>query len=644
MAQVIDDSLDALDAGRDAARRHAWRDAFDLLSAADAESTLAPQDLELLAEAAEWTGRLNESIGAYERAYARYLDGGSSHRAAYVAIMLAVQYRNKAAQAIATGWHSRAARLLESLPESIEHGYLAHQKATFALGRGELDEALEKAKHAVEIAARFGDRSLEALGLLRQGIVLIKQGGLDEGLALVDEASAAAVGGELDPLATGVIYCATIDACRDLGDYARAQEWTDTASRWCERESISGFPGICRVDRAEIMRVMGHLDEAERQATQACEELQAFAPRIAGAAYAEVGEVRLRRGDLAKAAEAFRHADELGRSPQPGLALLRLAEGKVEAAVASIRRALDDESWNRLARARLLPAQVEISITAGDVERAAAAADELEDIVETYGTTTLQARAVGARGAVQLAQGDPQTALEALRQARRLWQEDVCAPYESARVRMLTGQAYRALGEEDGATDEFEAAKTSFEKLGAVLDVQRAAELLGEFSPQRTFMFTDIVGSTTIAGALGEQKWRKLLGWHDRTLRELIEANGGEVIKNTGDGFFAAFERPGAAAEAAVAIQRALDDYEGIAPDVRVGLHVGTAFEREGEDLGGEAVHAAARIAALGGPGDILASRETFADSGARFRVSEPRSVELKGVSQPVEVVSVDWR
>jgi class 3 adenylate cyclase len=641
VAQVLDDSLEA---GRDAARRHAWAEAFDHLSAADRGEPLVPEDLELLAEAASWIGQLNKSIETYERAYATHLENGNIPRAAFAAMMLVTTNRDKGASSIAAGWHSRAGRLLESVPESVEHGYLAHQRALFALARGELDEAFAQAQRAVEIATRFDDRNLEALGLLRQGIVLIKKGELDDGLSLVDEATAAAVGGELDPLPTGMIYCATIDACRDLGDYARAQEWTDTASRWCERESVSGFPGICRVDRAEIMRIMGHLDEAERQATQACEELQAFAPRIAGAAYVEVGETRLRRGDLAKAAEAFRHADELGRTPQPGLALLRLAEGKVEAAATAIKRALGDESWNRLARARLLPAQVEIAITAGDVERAAAAADELEAIAETYSTTTLQASAASARGAVQLAQGDPNAALQSLRHARRLWQEEVCAPYEAARARVLTGQAYRTLADEDAATSEFDAAKASFERLGAVLDVQRVAELLGEFSPQRTFVFTDIVGSTRMAEALGEDKWRKLLGWHDRTVRELIEASGGEVIKNTGDGFFAAFERPAAAAEAAVAIQRALDSYEGVAPDVRIGLHVGTAFEREGEDLGGEAVHAAARIAALGGPGDILGSRETFADGAARFRVSEPRSVELKGVSQPVEVVSIDWR
>ena len=209
---------------------------------------------------------------------------------------------------------------------------------------------------------------------------------------------------------------------------------------------------------------------------------------------------------------------------------------------------------------------------------------------------------------------------------------------------MLMGQAYRALGDEDAATGEFKAAKASFEKLGAVLDLQRAAELLGEFSPQRTFMFTDIVGSTRMAEALGQQKWKKLLGWHDRTVREVIETKGGEVIKNTGDGFFAAFERPGAAMDAAVAIQRALDAYDGVAPDVRIGLHVGTAFEREGEDLGGEAVHAAARIAAIAGAGEIVASRASLADGTPKFPVSDPRSVELKGLDQPVEIVSIDWR
>ena len=642
LIEVTSQVAERVQAGRAAADRHAWRDAYDSLATADAESDLGPEDLELLAETALWSGHLNASIEASERAFAGYLKRGENARAAYVAIMLALDYRNKSATAIAAGWHGRAARLLESEPEAVEHGYLALQKATLALSRGELDDALDEAKRAVELGTRFDDRNVEALGLLRQGVALVKKGDFEEGLMLLDEASAAAVGGDLTPLATGTIYCATIDSCRELGDYARAQQWTDTASRWCDRQAIAGFPGICRVDKAEIMRFNGALADAAREATRACVELQEFNPRIAGAAFAEVGEIRLRLGDLAAAAEAFARADELGRDPQPGRSMLLLIEGKVEAAATSIRCALDEQSWNRLERARLLPAQVEIEIQNGEIERAGAAARELEATVELYNTPALEASAAQACGMVELAEGDAQAALRSLRHARRLWQE-VSAPYEGAKTRMLLGLAYRATGDEQAALNDFRAAKAVFERLGTVLDVQRVDELSGNVAPARTFMFTDIVDSTKTAEAIGEVKWKRVLAWHDRTIRELLEAHAGEVIKNTGDGFFAVFDRPARALEAAVAIQRALDAYDGFAPDVRIGLHAGPSFSRDGGDYGGDAVNAAARIGALASGGEILVSRETLAGAPPSFETSEPRSVELKGLSRPLEIVSMAW-
>jgi class 3 adenylate cyclase/predicted negative regulator of RcsB-dependent stress response len=637
MSQVAE----PLEAGREAAARRSFEEAYELLSSVDRERPLEPQDLELLAESAMWSGRFEASIPAYERAYAAYLGRGEPVRAARVAIALVFEHRSRAAKSLAAGWHARAVRLLEGQPESAEHGYLALQDASAALFAGELDAAIEKAARAVEIASRSGDRDLQALAILRQGQTRVRKGELDQGLLLLDEATAAAVGGELTPLATGTIYCATIDACRDLGDYSRAQEWTDTATRWCERESIAGFPGVCRVDRAAILRFRGELETAEKEALRACQELGELNPRTAAVGYAEVGEVRLRRGDLAAAREAFQRADELGLEPQPGLALLRLAEGKAGRAAREIRHALDEES-NPLARARLLPAAVEIELRAGDPERAAAAAHELEQVAETYGTKTLQAHATTARGSVHLSADDADAAVSCLRRARRLWQE-VGAPYDEARTRLLLGLAYRAAGDEDGAVTELRAARQTFARLGAVLDAQRASELLGEASARRTFLFSDIVASTRTAEFLGPEKWKKVLAWHDRTLGELIRSNGGEVIKSTGDGFFAAFEAPGPALEAAVAIQRALRDHESFAPDVRIGIHAGTAFSTEQGDYGGEGVHAAARIGALAGGEEILVSRETMA-GGAGFPLRDPRQVELTGLSQPVEVVSVDWR
>jgi class 3 adenylate cyclase len=208
---------------------------------------------------------------------------------------------------------------------------------------------------------------------------------------------------------------------------------------------------------------------------------------------------------------------------------------------------------------------------------------------------------------------------------------------------MLLGLAYRGGGDEDGAREELMIARSAFDRLGAFLDVQRAGELLGESQTRRTFMFTDIVDSTKLVEVLGEDKWRKLLGWHDRKLRELIEDAGGEVIKQTGDGYFAAFQSPVAALEAAAGIQRALDELEPMAPDVRIGVHSGGAFHKDDDDYAGQGVHMAARIGALAQGGEILVSRESL-DGGSRFRLSEPRSVEVKGFTDEVELVAVAWR
>jgi class 3 adenylate cyclase len=240
-------------------------------------------------------------------------------------------------------------------------------------------------------------------------------------------------------------------------------------------------------------------------------------------------------------------------------------------------------------------------------------------------------------------ENDVERAAAHLQKALDTWQS-VGAPYEAAKVRMLVGRALRKLGDEDGARDELHAARAVFEQLGAALDAQMAAELLGEVPLSRTFVFTDIVDSTKLAEALGEEKWQRLLAWHDRSLRALLEEHGGDVIKQTGDGFFAAFERPADALEAAVAIQKALDGHDGIAPDVRIGIHAGGAFAKDESDYGGETVHAAARIGALAGAGEILASAETLRHARGRHATANSRTVDLKGISEPVEVVSVGWR
>jgi class 3 adenylate cyclase len=549
---------------------------------------------------------------------------------------------------VASGWLARAERLLGGETEGVEHGYVALARGMSTLDQGELDTASKELSRAHELGARFGDRDLVAMALVFEGTVRVSKGEVTEGLALLDEATASAVSGELQPLATGLVYCVTIHSCQELGDCGRASEWTEVANRWCDRLDLSGFPGACRLHRAEIMRLRGEWPKAEEQAIEACEELHEYNRFVTAAGFYEIGEIRRRRGDFAAAEEAYRKASELGRNPQPGLALLRLAQGKVEAASSAIKRELTGQSLEPLGRARRLPAQVEIALAAGEIRRAREAAEELERIADEYRvagrrTPALEGTLQLAWGQIRLAERDWEDAAAVLRAARETW-DRIGAPHETAQARMLLGLAYRGEGDDDGAKEEFAAAKATFERLGAVLDLQRAAELLGEAPPERTFMFTDIVDSTKLVAALSEEKWRKLLTWHDRRLRELIEEAGGEVIKHTGDGYFAAFQTPAAAVEAAARIQRALDEHEPLAPDVRIGVHTGGAFHKDdGDDYAGQGVHMAARIGALAGGGEILVSRESL-DGGSRFSLSEPRSEMLRGFDDPVELVAVNWR
>lgn len=640
--------LAPLDAGRDAATRHAWREAYEAYSSAEAEE-LGPKDLESFAEAAWWTGRLDEAIDLRERAFAKFSSAGEKLDAARLAIALMWDQAGRGAFSVARGWLAKAERLLEAMSDSMEHGHLVLARGYSALFMGgNLTDALSDLDRAYELAQRFGDRDTAAMALVGKGKALVGSGEVDNGLALLDEGTAAATCGELQPFAAGMVYCCTISSCHELGDFRRAAEWTEAANRWCDRLDVSGFPGACRVHRAEIMRLRGDWPAAEAQAQTACEELHDFDRYITSAGYYEIGEIRRRRGEFAAAEEAYRTATEWGGDPQPGLALLRLAEGKVDGAVAAITRALEDLE-EPLARVRRLPAQIEIAIAAHDLKTAHAATDELERIVDSYKIGDRRAPAFDAAvhlasGQIKLTESDWESATRCLRRARDEWKQ-VGAPYETAQARMLLGIGYRRQGDEDGATAEFEAALATFERLGARLDAVRVKELLGRLQARRTFLFTDIVDSTKLLETLGNDKWKKLLARHDELLRERIVDSGGEVIQHTGDGFFASFSNPKAAIEAAVGIQRALDA-EIFAPDVRSGVHTGGAFQAEGEyrDYGGQGVHAAARIAAAAGAGEILVSNDTLDGVAMAFGLSEPRTEALKGFEEPVELVSVRWR
>jgi len=651
MAQV---SLgNALDGGRDAVRRHAWREALDLLTAADQASPLSAEDLESLAEAAWWNARLDQCIGARERAFALHLEAGQPRRAALIAIALARDYFVRRVSSVGPAWLNRAQRLLEDEPVGIEHGYLGRLLTVRAHMKGEFDRELELARQTLDIGTRFGDRDLMALGLQDQGQALVAMGQADEGMALLDEATVAALSGDLRPLTTGIIYCNMIGTCEETADYKRASDWTDVARRWCERQTIAGFPGMCRVHRAEVIRLGGAWHEAEQEARNAFDELRDFNASYAAAAQYQIGEIRLSRGDLAGAGEAFRRAHELGKDPNPGLALLLLAEGKTDAAVAAIHRSLAGD-LPPLGRVRLLPAQVAITLAVGDRATAESAARELRATADVFGTPALKAQALAAEGALKLAAGENESAVRSLSEALVLW-HDLADPYDEAKTRVSLGAAYRAGGDPDGWTLELRAAKATFARLGATLDERHVAKLLadaGETSAEatpgdpitRTFMFTDIVKSTPLVEAMGDDAWNEVLNSHDQTLRGLIARHQGEEIRHTGDGFFASFAQPDHALECAVQIQRTLADHRrthGFAPQVRIGVHEAVAT-RAGLDYRGKGVHEAARIAAEALGGEVLASWHT-AKPGT-FTYSEPRLVSLKGIAEPVQVVSISWK
>jgi class 3 adenylate cyclase len=640
--------VDALESAREASGRQALRQAYEAYSSVDTQE-LAPEDLERFADAAWWSGKLDQAIELRERAYTAFSAAGDKLGAARLALTLSWDHLNRSAFAVSRGWFANAERMLDGLPEAAEHGRLALSRGIMPLlAEGNLEGAVTALERAHEIAVRTGDRDTQVLSLVGKGRALVQRGDVEAGLAILDEASTSAVSGELRPYATGLVYCVTIASCQAVGDYRRAAEWTDAANRWCDRLDMNGFPGACRIHRAEIMRLQGDWPRAEAQALSACHELHDFDRRITAMGYYEIGEIRRRRGDFAAAEDSYRTADELGRPPQPGLALLQLAEGKVDAAVAGIARAVEDVH-EPLERIRLLPAQVEIAIAAADLETARHALGELEQLVDAYKIGDRRAPAFDAVvhlacGQIQLAEKDWEAAARSLRRAREEWQQ-VGAPYETAQARIALGIVFRMQGDGHGATGEFQAARAAFQKLGARLDEERVKELLGRVEGRRTFLFTDIVDSTKLLETLGDERWRRLLARHDELLRERILGSGGEVIKQTGDGFFASFEDPQAAVDAAIAIQRALKD-ELVAPDVRIGAHSGGAFKTGANfaDYGGQSVHVAARIGAAAGPAEILVSRETLGGVENRYRLSEPRTESLKGFEKPIDVVSVDWR
>ena len=628
--------------------RHAWSEALELLTAADSKEDLSPEGLDILGRAAWWSGDIETCISARERAYVGFLEQDNEAKAGMMCLHLAEDNFHRLAASVGAGWLNRAERLLGKDSETLEYGWLARMQAVIAYEeRGDIDGALERARVAYDTSERFGNGDLQALSLHDQGRMVVASGRVEEGLALMEEAMVGAVGGDLEATVTGRIYCNMIDSLERLADYRRAQEWDVEAQRWCERVGHdSGFPGVCRVKRADLMRLRGAWTEAEAEARRACDELGNFLDFV-GRANWEIGEIRMRIGDFTGAKEAFRKAYELGHDPEPGLALLRLREGDHETARELLDQTLSDLHLP-LDRARLLPAWVEILVEVEDFDAAEEAASELQRVAEEFNSVVLLAGAAHSRGLVALGQGRADEAIKHLRKAWKLRSE--CElPYEAAQSRLSLGLAYRERGMEEKARLEIEAARSGFERLGAEPDVKQVEELLtphqAAVRTSKALMFTDIAGSTNLVETIGDEAWTHLIRWHDRTLRSAFQDYEGVENDHAGDGFFVVFPSASAAIGCAADIQNRLHRHrteQGFAPEVRIGIHCAEVMEVEGKHTGAE-IHKAARIAALAGTGQILASREAAQGLGTT-ETGDSRSVSLKGIKEPVEIVEIDWR
>jgi DNA-binding CsgD family transcriptional regulator len=462
-----------LDLAREYYERRAWADAYQAFLLADQETTLAAEDLEQLALTAYLAGQDEEYLKSLERAFNSHCETGQRTRAARCAFWLGFRLLMRGEMGRATGWFSRAQRLLDRDPRACaERGYLLTPVIEQRLESGDYEAAYAAAAEAAAIGERCGDLDLIACARHQQGRARLQQAQVQAGLALLDETMVMVTAGELSPLVTGLMYCSVISACQQVYALDRTREWTVALTRWCQGQpDMLAFAGVCQVHRAEIMQLQGTWPEAIEEARRACARSQGVNRQAAAAALYQEAEVHRLKGEFAAAEEAYRAASQLGLEPQPGLALLRLVQGRVDAAVSAIRRVVHT-TVNRLKRLGLLPAYIEIMLAAGDVEDACNACRELEDIARSFDTGVPDAIAAQARGAVELAAGDARVALGSLRRAFEVWQR-IQAPYAAARVRVLIGLACRALGDEDGADLEFDAARSTFERLGATPDLAR---------------------------------------------------------------------------------------------------------------------------------------------------------------------------
>ena len=472
----------ALARGRESFQRKAWGDSYRLLKSADDEAPLEPEDLERLAMAANLLGRDEESEGFIARAHQMFLARGDCEGAARSASWLAFGLLHRGARAPASGWFARAERILDDAHlDCVVRGFLLIPSAIQRIVQGDPSAGHAAFTQAAEIASRFGDRDLASIACNGRGRALIYLGQITEGVALLDEAMVAVIAGDVTPIMAGDIYCSVLEACQETFDLRRAYEWTVSLAQWCAAQpDLVRFRGECLLYRAEVMQWLGKWDDAAQDAQAACELL--MSRPAAGAAFYRLAEIYRLRGEFAKADTAYTRANERGRKPQPGLSLLRLAQGQTDAAAASIRGVLLD-TRTPAARARMLGPAVEILLAAGDRENARASAAELSEIASAIDASLLSAASAHATGAVLLAEDDVAEAATALHRASEIWRK-LETPYEEAHTCLLMATVCERRGDQDGRRLELDTARRLFKALNAETCLARIAALSGRASRQ----------------------------------------------------------------------------------------------------------------------------------------------------------------
>ena len=468
---------------REAYDRREWVAAYDGLSTADGD-ILTADDFARLATVACLVGRRNDCIQALQRAHAAHLEDGDVRAAVRCAFWLALVLVTGGEPAIGGGWVARGQRLLDELGEDcVEQGYLLMLVMFRHIFAGEIDAALTAAERVDDYGRRYADPDLRHLGRANLGRVLMHAGRVPEGLAMLDEAMVGVVAGEVSPIFSGDIYCSMIEGCQEVSDFGRAAEWTLALTRWCDMQpDLVAFTGQCAVHRGQIMKLRGALAEAVEELDRAVARYRSLgADPAVGLAWAERGDVLRIRGDHAGADDSFRQAVDAGHQPQPALALLRLAQGRTGAAVATVRRLLA-EPRDPVDRSSLLPAAVEVLLADGDVDQADAVAQELTGLAERFGIPALQAWAGYARARVLLVRGEPAAAVPLVQQSARTW-ASLEAPYELGRSRALLGRALVALGDLESGHAELAEARRAFAGLGAADDERDVAAVLSPEAP-----------------------------------------------------------------------------------------------------------------------------------------------------------------